>query len=297
MSVLKISRLSFTLSVMCFGLLHFTLDNYMANKPADPFTAVTLVGFLFNILLVVCAFAMIVSDRPRMSATALGLLLLLWACIRHVPLLMLNLNDPEEWNSTSMAMAMAGASFLWADSFTEVTSKHNNFFQLITSTTSRAAGLLYGIPMLIFGMQHLLYADFVASLIPSWIPESLYWAYGAGAVLIASGCFIILRTKIKWTAILLGTMFLSWSILVHLPRIIAHPLDGYEWTSFLQAWALGASAFILSESFRRKDHRRLPGIIKLENIQVDGIVSKLKKDNANRIPKIISPARRNVKVQ
>lgn len=300
MSILKISRVSFILSVIAFGLLHFVLDNYMTGKPAAEYPMMfILIGFIFRILLIVFALGIVMSDKPRVPATSLGILLLAWTCFRHLPLLITNLRDPGEWNSTGMAIAMAGGAFLLADSFSDNISKHQLFFRPMTSlssTTSYAGRFLFGVPMCVFGMQHLLYSDFIASLIPSWIPGALFWAYGTGAALIAAGCLIILRIKIRWTAILLGTMLLLWLILVHFPGIVAQPQDAYEWTSAFQAWALSASAFVLSYTLKTQDGLRSVAVSKFEKIKIKVLVSK--KGNSIRTPTEVSTSRRrDMKVQ
>ena len=300
MSILKISRLSFILSVIAFGLLHFALDNYMTSKPAAEYSMTfTLIGFIFRILLIVFALGIMVSDRPHVPATSLGVLLLAWTCIRHVPLLITNFKDPGEWNSTGMAIAMAGGAFLVGDSFSRERSNDQIFFRSMTSPSlamSYSGRLLFGIPMCVFGIQHFLYSDFIASLIPSWIPETLFWTYGTGAALIAAGCLIIVRIQIRWTATLLGTMLLHWLILVHFPKIIARPQDAYEWTSALQACALGASAFILS--LKREDGPTFLTMNQFEKTKINIPFSKMKKGSSTELsPKFPLTARRDIKVQ
>jgi uncharacterized membrane protein len=144
--------------------------------------------------------------------------------------------------------------------------------------------------MCVFGIQHFLYSDFIASLIPSWIPETLFWAYCTGAALIAAGCLIIARIQIRWTSILLGTMLLHWLILVHFPKIIASPQDAYEWTGALQACALGASAFILS--LKTEDGPRSLTMNQFEKAKINILFSKMKEGSPIRTSR-----RRDIKVQ
>lgn len=49
--------------------------------------------------------------------------------------------------------------------------------------------LCWGFSAFLFlsGTQHFLYARFVAKLVPAWIPEPMFWAYAAGAALLAGG--------------------------------------------------------------------------------------------------------------
>jgi hypothetical protein len=200
-----------------------------------------------------------------------------------------------------MAIAMAGGAFLVADSFSEEMSKTQTFFKSITSLSciaSSAGRFLFGVPMCVFGMQHFLYNDFIASLIPSWIPGPLFWANCTGAALITAGCLIIVRIQIRWTTTLLGAMLLLWLILIHFPRLMTNSLDAYEWTSALQALALSASAFVLSRTLKTQGGLRSITASKFENAKINVLISKTKKGHSTRTPTEISPSRRrDIKVQ
>ena len=44
--------------------------------------------------------------------------------------------------------------------------------------------------MIIFGAQHFMYAAFIATLIPAWIPFHLFWVYFTGTGFIIAGLSI-----------------------------------------------------------------------------------------------------------
>jgi sorbitol-specific phosphotransferase system component IIBC len=102
-------------------------------------------------------------------------------------------------------------------------------------------------------MQHLMYAKFVATLVPAWIPGQLFWAYFVGVAFFAAGLSIIARKLAPLAATLLGLMFLLWVILLHLPRVVASPHDGKEWTSAFVALAMSGSAFALAGALARRE--------------------------------------------
>jgi uncharacterized membrane protein len=299
MNALTYSRTFFTLSMLAFGLINFAFDNYITTKPdTESSIPFTLFGFIFYMLVSTCAIAMMALEKPRVPAAWLSAALFLWAGIRHVPVLILNVNDPAEWNSTAMAIAMAGAALLWATSLVEADAKNQMVSQGRSSLTLAMIGRLsYGIPMCIFGTQHFLYADFIASLIPPWVPAGLFCTYGTGVALIAAGCLITLRIKTRWTAGLLGTMFASWLFIIHLPRIVSDPTNTYEWTSLLQASMCASGAFILSRTSISHAASGISSTDKFTKPLVKEIVSRTKKGNVNRIPQpFASNHRRDIKV-
>ena len=67
--------------------------------------------------------------------------------------------------------------------------------------------------MMLGGIQHFIYTDFVATLIPAWIPGHLFWTYFAGVVLIAGGAGLIFSQTARLAAALTGVMLLLWVVL------------------------------------------------------------------------------------
>jgi hypothetical protein len=47
-------------------------------------------------------------------------------------------------------------------------------------------------------------------------------------------------------------MYASWAVIVHIPRIQAHPASRQEWTSIVIATALCASALVVASAFRAR---------------------------------------------
>jgi uncharacterized membrane protein len=63
---------------------------------------------------------------------------------------------------------------------------------------------LLALPMMIFGIEHFVFAKFVATLVPTWIPWHMFWTYFVGVALIASGLAIIAQRQAYLAAALLG---------------------------------------------------------------------------------------------
>ncbi len=105
-----------------------------------------------------------------------------------------------------------------------------------------------------FGIDHFLYAQGVATLVPAWIPGSLFWTYFAGVALVGAGIAIIIRFQLRMVAFLTGTMIFIWFLILHIPRAIAMPelLNGNEITSVMQSLAFSGVSFALAFTEREK---------------------------------------------
>jgi uncharacterized membrane protein len=79
--------------------------------------------------------------------------------------------------------------------------------------------LFLGFPLIMFGIQHYIFADFVAILVPAWIPWHHFWVYFTGTALIAAGTSLLLKKSLRLSATLLGLMFFLFVVLIHVALI------------------------------------------------------------------------------
>ncbi|HEX6227644.1 MAG TPA: hypothetical protein VFZ52_24670 [Chryseolinea sp.] len=102
-----------------------------------------------------------------------------------------------------------------------------------------------GIPMMVFGIQHFLYSDFVVQLVPAWMPWRLFWTYFAGVALFASGLGIVFHVLTRVTSTLLGLMISTWILILHIPRIFEFHSNS-EFLNTFNALVFASGAFLLS---------------------------------------------------
>jgi uncharacterized membrane protein len=84
---------------------------------------------------------------------------------------------------------------------------------------------LLALPMVIFGVEHFLFAGFVAMIVPPWIPWHLFWTYFVGIALIAAGVAITVKREAQLAALLLGAMILAFVVLIHSRLLAQMPGD------------------------------------------------------------------------
>jgi uncharacterized membrane protein YphA (DoxX/SURF4 family) len=99
--------------------------------------------------------------------------------------------------------------------------------------------------MLVFGIQHFIFANFAAGLGPPWSPRHPFWTYFTGVALVAAGVSIATKKQARLAAILLGVMFFRRWLLFHVPRLAAHPHHPGEWTSASEILAMCGAALVL----------------------------------------------------
>ncbi len=89
------------------------------------------------------------------------------------------------------------------------------FPPVLTTTVSR---VLYGLPMIVFGMLHFMNSQMMSGMVPGFIPGGVFWVYLTGIALIAAGVAIIANRRFgRLAAVLLGVLLLSFALTIHLP--------------------------------------------------------------------------------
>src|SRR6267378_1049524 len=89
-------------------------------------------------------------------------------------------------------------------------------------------------------------AEILALSGASWIPARLFWANAVGIAFIATTLSLLTNIKARLAATLLGLMFLTWVLILHLPRVAAAPHNGNEWTSAFVALAMCGGAWMIA---------------------------------------------------
>ena len=94
-----------------------------------------------------------------------------------------------------------------------------------------------------------MYARFVATLVPAWLPWRLFLGCFAGAAFIAAAMSITANIPARLSAAMLGLMFFLFVTMLHIPRVVASLHKANEWTSAFVALAMcGASLMMQAQS-------------------------------------------------
>jgi hypothetical protein len=113
---------------------------------------------------------------------------------------------------------------------------------------TRTGRWLFALPMIIFGLQHFEYARFIATLIPAWIPGHMFWVYFTAMAFILAALAILAERLGRLASTWLGIMFRLWTVLLHIPRVIALR-HGDGWNSAFVALAMCGASFIVARTF------------------------------------------------
>lgn len=118
---------------------------------------------------------------------------------------------------------------------------------------TRAGTLVFGVCLLVFGLSHVLYLDFTASMVPKWIPPSqTFWAWATGAAHLAAGLALLSGVLARAAAWLITLMFASFVIVLHAPLVAGAPHSHLNWCMLGVTLAIAGAAWIVAETSRGK---------------------------------------------
>jgi len=240
--------LFFAIAIVAFGILQLVTGGFVRLVPPLP-TWVPSPGLwarLVGLVLVVLGVAIGTGRRARAAAAVLGVLILLDFLFLHLPLALTNPRVGFMWTNPVKSLAMLGGVIILAGALPGEGSGLAGLFRKLMPL----GPLFLGGFMILGGIQHFVYADFVAQLVPSWIPGARFWTYFTGVALIAGGLGILLPKTQRLAATMSGLMIFLWVVLLHVPRALADLHDIGEASGVFEALALSGVAFILADRGR-----------------------------------------------
>jgi uncharacterized membrane protein YphA (DoxX/SURF4 family) len=117
---------------------------------------------------------------------------------------------------------------------------------------ARVGQAAFGLCALLFGGAHFFYMNLTAPLVPAWLPPSqIFWGYATGIGHLAAGIAILTGVQARLAAILLTLMYASFTLLVHLPLLLADPSSHGIWAENALNLALIGAAWVVADSLAR----------------------------------------------
>jgi uncharacterized membrane protein len=241
-----VGRLFFATALVASGIQQLILRDFVRLVPPLPgwIPGHSFWACLVGVVLTATGVALGTGYKARAAAAVVGALILLSFLCLQLPQALADPLTGFLWTNPCKALALLGGVILLGARAGggEGLSALGRFFAKLVPL----APVLMGGFLLLGGVQHFAYADFVAKLVPAWIPQPHFWVYLTGIALIAGGVGIILPKTARLAATMSGIMILLWVILLHIPRALADLSDAGETSGIFEALALSGVAFLLA---------------------------------------------------
>lgn len=232
------------------GLQQLIQRDFVRLVPAVPswLPQPAVSALMSGALLVVTGVAVLFEKKRRIAAVVVGSLLLVLLLL-FVSSVAGNPWAGYMWTNPCKTLALLGGAILLAAAPTRsVNELSARTGRDNAGGISRLSACLLGLFFVVGGIQHFVYADFVVQLVPSWIPERVFWTYFTGSALIAGGVGMNIRLTARVAATCSGIMVFLWVILLHIPRALAVPHLPGETSAIFEALAISGTAFLIAGS-------------------------------------------------
>jgi uncharacterized membrane protein len=247
--LIPVGRAFYAIGLIGIGVQHFIFRDFIpVIVPLWPswISGRPMWACVAGALLVAAGMAILFGIRARAVAAATGAVLLVLIVIDDVPsVLMMYPKHLGSWTNAFKALTLCGGAWVVAGSLEERARSLPRWLEAVMPL----GRFFLPITVAVFGYAHFLYKEFVALLVPRWVPGgAMFWTYFAGIALIAAGVGMILRVMPRLASLMLGIMIFLWLLMLHIPRAIADPHSGMgnEWTSVFEALAFSGIAFVLA---------------------------------------------------
>jgi uncharacterized membrane protein YphA (DoxX/SURF4 family) len=186
----------------------------------------------------------------RPAATMLGVMFFLFVVLLHIPRIIGNSSNGNEWTSGFVALAMCGGAWILANAAPlHERETPDPFLKL--------GRYFFALAFVAFGIQHFVYARTAAGLGPPWIPGRPLLACLFGIIFIGTGAAIIIGKKTHLAATLLASIAFLYFLLLYAPKIVVQPHNPGPWTSGFEILAMCGSALVLASSLPREENERV----------------------------------------
>lgn len=251
----KIGRAFYGIALLVYGIQQFVygdfrhvqLPAWQSHLPLLPVWA-----YLTGAALIFVG-GTILAGKGRIALLITGGVFLALFLFIHIPFEIFGEENSSAhlalWVNALKELALAGGAFIMAGSYSDnKAAKHPSSLIRFLERITPFGGVFFSTTMISFGITHFMYAEFVATLVPDWIPDHLFWTYFAAVTLIASGICIALKVRQGVVGLLLCVMLFIWVFTVHLPLVIKNPtaMRGNDLSSMFDALAFCGTALVIS---------------------------------------------------
>jgi uncharacterized membrane protein len=208
---------------------------------------------LSALILLAASAGLCFSRTALPGALTIGAYQAVWAVLGIPPILSQPLSIGAWYGFCEAMTSLVGAWILYA---MLPRQSRGSEMSIAGERAVRMAQVLFGLTCVFYGSSHFVYAEYTASMVPSWLPNRMGLAYFTGLGHLAAGFGIIVGSLPRLAATLEAIMMSLFGLLVWVPSFLAQPRPQWatppqnQWSELVVNLVLAASACIVASSLR-----------------------------------------------
>lgn len=213
-----------------FGLLVYAVAEIGGLAGAPATSAMEAAMLVANGLVALASFSILMWSRRCWAAIAFAATCFGVAALSTAVALPTR-TEPTAWVVVAQMLVLSAVGVVHLSRLTQV-----NVERALRGATAVAAAMCG-----LFGAIHLLNIEAISSLIPGWIPFRGELPLVTGSILIVAAIALMARASRAIGALVVSGMFVSWILLLHIPRLAAQLAEPSEWSFAAMAIALAGA--------------------------------------------------------
>lgn len=256
--LINLGRAFYAIALIVYGFqqLYFgTFRDVFFSVYQNHLPLLNIFAYIFGIYLIATGVLIFVPGKGKKASLLLGGVWMALFLGTHISYELIS--EPNKlyhlglWATPLKELALAGGAFVVASSFEndplgkkgflDKLMPYGNLFFLYTITS--------------YGISHIIYAPYLANIVPKGIANHLFWVNLTGVSMISAGITIILGIRIRVIALLLFLMIFLWIWLVHVPGTLSHPIAanrGNLLASTFDALAYSGTALLIALTMKKQ---------------------------------------------
>ena len=249
----KSGRYFFAIAIIAFGVIQVVTSSFMSTflPIKQSLTLGKILLYAYSCLFLICGITLMIDKTARLGARIAFFLFTIAIIYPHLYNLITDLHNPGPWSVFGETLAYSAGGLIAIGLFSPNPAAKDKVLPYPKNKIA-AGRVLLASAILIFSIQHFMYGEFIAKLIPDWIPFQIFWAYLIGLVFLTASISLLLNIKTQLASFLLGFMFLFWVVCLHAPRVITNPNKETEWTSLFIALGFCGIFLMLDSACQQK---------------------------------------------
>jgi uncharacterized membrane protein YphA (DoxX/SURF4 family) len=253
-------------AMAAFGVIQLVTQNFLSSllqvPPTSPLRWISML--LSSAIFILTGLSIVFNIRRQLALVAVGTLLAIFLLALQLPALLMNLHNANDWAVTFEGVMLTSGAFIIAAGLpdeTLISRRWNRTIQVL----AMIGHYLFALSLFVFCIQHIMYFDYILSLIPTWMPVRMVLDYVVVVGYLLCGISFVIGQRVGLAATWLGIMFFLWILLLHAPRALGKWNVETEWTSLFVALAVCGVAF----SVARRDYGRHGRPARIVALQAD----------------------------
>ncbi|HST30308.1 MAG TPA: hypothetical protein VLK27_05655 [Chthoniobacterales bacterium] len=248
----SVGHVVFAAVMIALGILGLLKGDFAPIWQPSPknIPAQEVVIYLCALVSLLCGIGLLWQRTVAVAARVLLIYLLVWLLLFRVFRIFVAPTAQDSWSGFGeTAVMVAGAWVLYAWFAADRDRQYVGF--ATGGIGLRAARILYGLALVIFGVAHFNYLKDTATLVPAWLPWPVVWAFFFGCAFIVAGAAIIIGLCARVAAALSALQIGLFTVVVWVP-VVAKGSNAFQWSEFLISVAVTAGAWVVADSYQQK---------------------------------------------